>query len=90
MSMLDWSMEEKEHPVMILMSVNGVINDGRKADKDYSNINKYKVEKQGEKVAILAVRRFLSNRRRSCKRSKRKIRIYTNINKSKICNWIRQ
>lgn len=58
MSMLEWSIEQKEHPVMILMSGNGVIIDERKADKDYSNINKYKVEEQGEKVAILALGDF--------------------------------
>jgi len=56
MSMLEWAIEQKEHPVMILIPGNGVINDGRIADKDYSNINKYKVEEQGEKIAILAVR----------------------------------
>ena len=58
MSMLDWSIEQKEHPVMILMPGNGVINDGRTSEKDYSNINKYKVEEQGEKVAILALGDF--------------------------------
>lgn len=58
MSMLDWSIEQKEHPVMILMPGNGVITDGRTAEKDYSNINKYKVEEQGEKVAILALGDF--------------------------------
>ncbi len=89
MSMLEWSIEQKEHPVMILMPGNGVINDGRTLEKDYSNINKYKVEEQGEQVAILAVRGFLSNRRRSFKRSKRKVRIYSNINQPKICNRIR-
>lgn len=83
LSMLDWSIEQSEHPVMILMPGNGVIKDGRVADKDYSNINKYKIEEQGEKVAILAVRRFLPNWRRSFKTSKTKIRIYTNLNKSK-------
>lgn len=58
MSMLEWSIEQKEHPVMILMPGNGVINDGRTAEKDYNNINKYKVEEQGEKVAILALGDF--------------------------------
>ena len=58
MSMLDWSIEQKEHPVMILMPGNGVINDGRIADKDYSNINKYKIEEEGENVAILALGDF--------------------------------
>jgi len=52
--MLDWSIEQNEHPVMILIPGNGVINDNREAQSDYSNINKYKLEQKGEKVAIIA------------------------------------
>lgn len=58
MSMLDWSIEQQEHPVMILMPGNGVIEDNRIAPKDYSNINKYKIEQKGSKVAILALGDF--------------------------------
>ena len=54
LSMLDWSIEQNEHPVMILIPGNGVINDNREAQSDYSNINKYKLEQKGEKVAIIA------------------------------------
>ena len=58
-SQLDWSIEQQEHPVMILMPGNGVINDGREAEKDYSNIiNKFKVEEEGSKVAILGLGDF--------------------------------
>ena len=58
-AMLDWSIEQQEHPVMILMPGNGVINDGREAEKDYSNIiNKFKVEEEGSKVAILGLGDF--------------------------------
>ena len=57
--MLDWSIEQQEHPVMILMPGNGVIDDGRVAEKDYSNIiNKFKVEEKGSKVAILGLGDF--------------------------------
>ena len=49
--MLDWSLDQKEHPVMILIPGNEVTD--READKDYSKIGKYKVEQQGENVAIL-------------------------------------
>lgn len=38
----------------ILIPGNGVINDNREAQSDYSNINKYKLEQKGEKVAIIA------------------------------------
>ena len=57
-AMLDWSIEQTEHPVAIRIPANGVIADERKVDTDYSNINKFKVEEKGEKVAILALGDF--------------------------------
>lgn len=56
LNMLDWSLDQKEHPVMILIPGNEVTD--READKDYSKIGKYKVEQQGENVAILALGDF--------------------------------
>ena len=59
LSMIDWSVEQNEHPVMILIPGNGVINDNRKGITDYSNsINKFKVEQYGKKVAIIAAGDF--------------------------------
>lgn len=58
LAMLDWSIKQTEHPVMILMLGNGVIEDGRSADTDYSDLNKYKVDQSGEKVAIIAAGDF--------------------------------
>ena len=54
--MLDWSVDQKDHPVMIIMPGNQVTS--RSADKDYSKINTFKVEQAGEKVAILALGDF--------------------------------
>ena len=56
--MLDWSIEQDKHPVAIRVPCNGVISDKRTADIDYSNLNKYKIEKEGNKVAILALGDF--------------------------------
>lgn len=56
LNMLEWSVEQKEHPVMILMPGNMVTS--RPADKDYGKINTFKVEQTGEKVAILALGDF--------------------------------
>lgn len=58
LAMLDWSIEQTEHPVMILMPGNGVIDDGRVVDSDYSIINKFKVEQRGTKIAVLALGDF--------------------------------
>lgn len=58
MTMLEWSIEQQEHPVMILMPGNGVIEDGRITEKNYDNINQYKIEEKGLKVAILGLGDF--------------------------------
>lgn len=55
-NMLDWSIEQKKHPVLILIPGNAVTH--RAADKSFGDINKYKVEQQGEKVAIIALGDF--------------------------------
>ncbi len=55
-NMLDWSIDQKEHPVLILIPGNAVTH--RAADKSFDNINKFKVEQQGEKVAIVALGDF--------------------------------
>ena len=51
--MLDWSIEQQEHPVAIPIPCNGVISDNRKIEKDYSDLNKYKVEQITEDVSNL-------------------------------------
>ena len=56
LNMLNWSVDQKDHPVMIMMPGNQVTS--RPADKDYSKINTFKVEQSGEKVAILALGDF--------------------------------
>ncbi len=56
--MLDWSIEQNEHPVAIRVPCNGVITDNRVVDEDYSKLNKYKVEKDGSKIAIIALGDF--------------------------------
>mgnify|MGYP002853616567 CR=1 FL=1 len=56
LNMLDWSVEQKEHPVMILMPGNAVTS--READKNFDAINTFKIEQNGEKVAILALGDF--------------------------------
>ena len=57
-AMLDWSIEQNEHPVAIRIPCNGVISDNRDIDKNYDKINKYKIEKEGNKIAVLALGDF--------------------------------
>ena len=58
LKMLDWSINQDKYPVAIRIPCNGVINDNRIGDSDYSNLNKYKIEKSGNTIAILALGDF--------------------------------
>lgn len=58
LAMLDWSIEQNKHPVMILIPGNGVINDEREIDKNYDNLNTFKVEESGSQIAIIALGDF--------------------------------
>ena len=49
-------LDQKEHPVMILIPGNEVTD--REGDKDYSEIGKFMVEQEGENVALLALGDF--------------------------------
>lgn len=74
-AMLDWSIEQTEHPVAIRIPCNGVISDGRAPDTDYSDINKFKVEQKGEKIAILALGDFYQLGEELAKEIKEKLNI---------------
>lgn len=74
-AMLDWSIEQTEHPVAIRIPCNGVISDGRAPDIDYSDINKFKVEQKGEKIAILALGDFYQLGEELAKEIKEKLNI---------------
>lgn len=56
LSMLDWSIDQQDHPVMILLPGNEV--DYRSSDNNYDKLNEFKVESEGEKVAIIALGDF--------------------------------
>lgn len=57
-AMLDWSIEQNEFPVAIRVPCNGVISSEKEVERDYSNLNKFKVEEKGNKVAIIALGDF--------------------------------
>ena len=57
-AMLEWSIEQNQYPVAIRVPCNGVISSGFKVDTDYSDLNKFQINKQGSKVAILALGDF--------------------------------
>ena len=58
LAMLDWAVEQTNHPVAIRVPFNNFIITGKEYSKDYSNLNKYLVEQQGKDIAIIGVGDF--------------------------------
>ena len=58
LAMLDWSIEQNEHPVAVRAPRNGVFYASGEVDTDYSDLNKYKIVNQGKDVAIIALGDF--------------------------------
>ena len=58
LSMLDWSLEYREHPVAIRVPVVPVAPAEYPVDKDYSALNRYQVVKRGREVAVLGLGNF--------------------------------
>lgn len=58
LAMMEWGLQQSEHPVAIRVPANGVVVSGREVDTDYSVLNRYEVTKQGNRVAILALGSF--------------------------------
>ncbi len=54
LAMLDWSIEQTEHPVAIRMPCNGVHHTTNQVQKDYSELNKFLVTQKGSDIAIIA------------------------------------
>ncbi|SHH66858.1 1-deoxy-D-xylulose-5-phosphate synthase [Clostridium intestinale] len=57
-SMIEWGLEQNEHPVVIKVPGKGVISTGEKVLADFSTLNTYKKVNEGSKVAIIALGAF--------------------------------
>lgn len=60
LSMLDWSVEQKEMPVAIKLPGGDMISDGREVTKDWSQFNTYEVTEKGSKIALIGLGTFYS------------------------------
>lgn len=58
LSMLDWSVEQKEMPVAIKLPGGDMISDGREVKKDWSQLNTYEVTEKGSKIALIGLGTF--------------------------------
>ena len=57
LAMLDWSLEQNEHPVAIRVPAS-LVSDGKPFTKDLSKLNKYEMTQQGSQVAVIALGSF--------------------------------
>lgn len=60
LSMLDWSVEQKEMPVAIKLPGGDMISDGREVKKDWSQLNTYEITEKGSKIALIGLGTFYS------------------------------
>jgi 1-deoxy-D-xylulose-5-phosphate synthase len=58
LKMLDWSIEQTEHPVVIRVPSTNLISTGIEDDTDYSNLNKFSLTQKGEKIALIGLGNF--------------------------------
>ena len=58
LAMLEWSIEQNEHPVAIRPPRNGVYNAAYEVSKDYGLLNRFQLCTKGEKIAIIALGDF--------------------------------
>ena len=60
LAMLDWRIEQTEHPVAIKLPGGEMVSDGKQITKDFSVLNKYEMTQQGKKVAFIGLGTFYS------------------------------
>ena len=58
LAMLEWSIEQNEHPVAIRVPGGEMISDGKKVSKDFSELNRYEITEKGSKIAIIGLGSF--------------------------------
>lgn len=58
LAMLEWSIEQNEHPVAIRVPGGEMISDGKKVSKDFSILNRYEITEKGSRIAIIGIGSF--------------------------------
>ncbi|MGL5820887.1 MAG: 1-deoxy-D-xylulose-5-phosphate synthase [Sarcina sp.] len=60
LAMMDWAIEQNNHPVAIRVPNTEVISTGEKVEANFDELNKYKMVQEGNKVAILGLGKFFA------------------------------
>lgn len=58
LAMLDWSLEQQEHPVAIRVPGGPVLSNGQAVTKDFSKLDKYEITQSGKTVAVIGLGNF--------------------------------
>ena len=75
LAMLDWAIDQTEWPVAVRAPRNGIFDAKDDVDKDYSDLNKYKIVQKGEKIAVLALGDFFQMGEELCEEIEKKCTI---------------
>ena len=75
LKMLDWSVEQTEHPVAIRVPFTNFVSEGVEDKTDYSVLNKSKDVEQGSEVAVFAVGDFMELGKETVKQIKEQLGI---------------
>lgn len=67
LAMLEYSIEQKEHPVAIKVPGTGLVSTGESVTKDFSILNKYEVKQSGSEVAFIGLGTFFNLAKESAK-----------------------
>ncbi|MBQ9149990.1 1-deoxy-D-xylulose-5-phosphate synthase [bacterium] len=79
LKMLDWSIEQKQHPVAIRVPNTELISTGIVDKTDYSILNKYQVTQKGDTVALLGLGNFYSKALEVAKLLKEEMKINATV-----------
>lgn len=79
LAMLEWSIEQQEHPVAIRIPGGKVVSSGKKVTKNFSKLNTYEVSQKGEKIAIIGLGTFFQLGEKAAKLYEEKIGVQVTI-----------
>ena len=88
--MLDWSIEQTSHPVAIRVPSEPMISTGIEDESNYSILNKYKVETQGDTVAIIGLGNFFWLGQKVCEQLKKQLGVNATLINPKFVTGIDQ
>ena len=60
LAMLSWAVEQKDYPVAIRVPMTSLVSTGIEDRTNYSELNKFKVTKQGKEIAIIGAGNFFN------------------------------